>query len=164
MNRIAVCPGSFDPVTLGHLDVFLRAAKIYDSVVVLVMQNAGKKVVFTPEERCRIIEASLGNVSNIKVVTSGGMCAEVARQLGASAIVKGVRSPADFDYEADMAVINRGLGAPETVFLPAEPSLKHVSTSVALQLFNLGADVSEYFPAPAIEALKASRCGQKQNQ
>ena len=152
-ERVAVCPGSFDPVTLGHLDVFLRAAECFDTVVVLVMQNASKKAVFSPEERCRLIRESLPANTNIRVVTSGGICADAARELGACAIVKGIRSQADFDYEADMAVINRGLSAPETVFLPAKPGLRHVSTSVGLHLFSLGADVSGYFPPAVAEAL-----------
>jgi len=152
-ERIAVCPGSFDPVTLGHLDVFLRAAECFDTVVVLVMQNASKKAVFSPEERCRIIRQSLPRDVNVRVVTSEGICANVARELGACAIVKGIRSQADYDYEADMAVINRGLSAPETVFLPAKPGLRHVSTSVGLHLFSPGADVSSSFPPEAVTAL-----------
>lgn len=159
MNRIAVCPGSFDPVTLGHIDVFLRAAEMFDSVVVLVMQNAKKRSVFSPEERCRIIEKALGETKNVRVTYSDGICAEVARELGAAAIVKGVRSPSDFDYETDIAMINRGLGAPETVFLPANPAYRHVSTSTALHLFSLGADVSAYLPPAAIDALNSSPFG-----
>lgn len=159
MNRIAVCPGSFDPVTLGHIDIFLRTADIFDSVVVLVMQNAKKKSVFSPEERCRIIETAIGADPRIKVVTSSGICAEVARELGACAIVKGVRSPADFDYETDIAIINRGLNAPETLFLPANPIYRHVSTSTALHLYSLGADVTKYLPPAAIEALGSSSFG-----
>lgn len=159
MNRIAVCPGSFDPVTLGHIDIFLRTADIFDSVVVLVMQNAKKKSVFSPEERCRIIENAIGENPKIKVISSDGICADVARELGACAIVKGVRSPADFDYETDIAIINRGLGAPETLFLPANPIYRHVSTSTALHLYSLGTDVSAYLPTSAIEALKSSSFG-----
>ena len=159
MSRIAVCPGSFDPVTLGHIDIFLRTADIFDGVVVLVMQNAKKKSVFTPEERCRIIERAIGNDPRIKVVSSDGICADVARELGACAIVKGVRSPSDFDYETDIAIINRGLNAPETLFLPANPAYRHVSTSTALHLYSLGADVSAYLPPAAIEALKSSSFG-----
>ena len=159
MNRIAVCPGSFDPVTLGHIDIFLRAADIFDSVVVLVMQNAKKKSVFSPEERCRIIESAVGSDPRIKAVASDGICAEVARELGACAIVKGVRSPSDFDYETDIAVINRGLNAPETLFLPADPLCRHISTSTALHLYSLGADVTGYLPPAAIEALRSSSFG-----
>lgn len=152
-ERLAVCPGSFDPVTLGHIDVFLRAAECFDTVVVLVMQNASKRSVFSPEERCRLIRESLPKDVNVRAVASDGLCADVARELGACAIVKGIRSQADYDYEADMAVINRGLSAPETVFLPAKPGLRHVSTSVGLHLFSLGADVSAYFPPAVTDAL-----------
>ncbi|MBR6772555.1 MAG: pantetheine-phosphate adenylyltransferase [Clostridia bacterium] len=159
MNRIAVCPGSFDPVTLGHIDIFLRTAEIFDSVVVLVMQNAKKKSVFTPEERCRIIKSAIGNDRRISVTAGSGICADFARELGACAIVKGVRSPSDFDYETDIAIINRGLNAPETLFLPANPIYRHVSTSTALHLFSLGADVSAYLPPAAIEALNSSPFG-----
>lgn len=155
-GRVAVCPGSFDPITWGHVDVFRRAASVFDSVVVLVMQNAKKSAVFSPEERCEIIRKTLADVPNVSVVCSDGVCAEVAASLGACAIVKGVRSAADFDYELDMSVINRGLNAPETVFLPARPELRHVSTSIALHLYSLGADVSAYLPPAAVRALDGS--------
>ncbi len=155
-ERIVVCPGSFDPVHLGHIEVFRRTAEIFDRVIVLVMQNAKKKSVFSPEERCRIIKESLSGPENISVVTSNGICADIARELGATAIVKGIRNSADFDYEADIAIINRGLWAPETIFIPAAPAYRHVSTSTALHLYSLGVDVSGYLPPAAIEALKKS--------
>lgn len=152
-ERIAVCPGSFDPVTLGHLNIFRRTADIFDRVIVLVMQNAQKRALFTPEQRRDIILASLNGAPGISVVCSSGICADAARELGACAIVKGVRSSADFDYETDIAAVNRGLGAPETVFIPSNPIYRHVSTSTALHLYRLGTDVTSYFPSAAIDAL-----------
>ncbi|MBQ5972562.1 MAG: pantetheine-phosphate adenylyltransferase [Oscillospiraceae bacterium] len=149
----AVCPGSFDPVTLGHLDLFRRAAAVFDRVVVLVMHNEEKPGFLDAETRVRLIRESLDGTENVSVRSASGLLAEAVRSLGADAVVKGVRNQADLEYEADMARINLSLGAPETLLLPADPALRHVSTSNGLQLFRLGADVSGFFPPAVLKEL-----------
>jgi len=152
--KIAVCPGSYDPITLGHIDIIARAAKIFDRVIVVVMQNYQKKSVFPPEKRMRIASAALSGLENVSVDSYGGLFAEYAKKTGASAVVKGVRSGSDFDYEKTIAAVNSSLCAPDTLFLPSDPRLSHISTSTALHLYKMGADVSAYLPPESISALK----------
>jgi pantetheine-phosphate adenylyltransferase len=153
--RIAVCPGSYDPITLGHVNIISRAAKVFDRVVVLVMQNHQKPCVFPLGERARIARVALSGLDNVAVDESGGLFADYAKRIGAAAVVKGVRTGGDFDYERTIAAVNASLGAPETVLIPCAPEYFHVSTSTALHLYKMGADVSAYLPEESIKALKA---------
>ena len=155
--KTAICPGSYDPITFGHINILLRAAKIFDRVVVLVLQNYQKPHVFSTDDRKRIIESVLHGISgteNIIVDTYEGLFAEYAKHMNADAIIKGVRSGSDYDYERTIAAVNTSLSAPETLFMPAAPELSHVSPSTALHLYKMGADVSSYLPDEAIKALK----------
>ena len=151
--KTAICPGSFDPVTTGHIDIFRRAAAMFDRVIVLVVQNAAKAPRFSLEERCRLIRASLGDVKNIEVDSFDGMTTDYTKSHNIDAIVKGVRNTGDFEYETSIAAVLRSFDGPETVFLPCRPEFAHISTSTALHLFSLGQDVSAYLPAPVIDAL-----------
>jgi pantetheine-phosphate adenylyltransferase len=153
--KIAVCPGSYDPITLGHINIIGRAAKIFDRVVVLVMQNFQKAGVFPVEERARIAKAALSGIENVTVDTCGGLFADYAKRIGAAAVIKGVRSGGDFEYERTIAAVNSSLSAPETLFIPSAPELFHVSTSTALHLYKMGADVSAYLQEESVKALKA---------
>ncbi len=153
--KTAICPGSFDPVTLGHLDIFRRAATMFDRVIVLVVQNAAKAPRFSLEERCALIRASLTDLENITVDTFGGMTTDYTRTYGIDAIVKGVRNTADFEYETSIAAVLRSFQGPETVLLPCRPEFAHISSGTAMHLYELGQDVSAYLPQPVIDALRS---------
>lgn len=154
--RKAVCPGSFCPVTNGHIDVILRASKIFDKVVVLVMTNPDKECVFTPEERCDMIKAALKDEKNIEVASYNGLLADYLKDNDVSAIVKGIRSGSDFDYEFQMALANKAL-APnaETVFVAAKPENMYLSSSLVRQIASFGGDISAFVPEEAEKIIKA---------
>ncbi|MFJ4219035.1 pantetheine-phosphate adenylyltransferase [Curtobacterium luteum] len=158
MAQIAVVPGSFDPVTLGHLDVIGRAAGLFDEVHVLVVHNPDKKpAMFEAAERVRLIEASLvetGVSENVRVGEwTAGLLVDYCRQVGATVLVKGVRSGEDVAYETPMAIMNRHLADVETVFLLPEASRAHVSSSLIRQVATLGGDVTPYVPEVVAQAL-----------
>jgi pantetheine-phosphate adenylyltransferase len=162
MTRIAVVPGSFDPVTLGHLDVIARAALLFDEVHVLVVHNPDKKpAMFEAVERTRLITESLAEVGapdNIRVGEwTAGLLVDYCREVGATVLVKGVRSGEDVAYETPMAIMNRHLADVETVFLLPDPARSHVSSSLIRQVSTLGGDVSPYVPAAVAAALDARR-------
>ena len=143
----AVCPGSFDPITNGHIDIIKRAAELFDEVTVLVVTNPDKKCVFSPEERCLLIEKAVEGIEGVKVDSFSGLLADYVKQNGISAIVKGIRSSSDFAYEFQMALANRSL-APnaETVFITADPQNMYVSSSLIRQIAGFGGDVSDFVP------------------
>lgn len=158
MTQIAVVPGSFDPVTLGHLDVIGRAAGLFDEVHVLVVHNPDKKpAMFEAAERVRLIEESLvetGVRDNVRVGEwTAGLLVDYCRQVGATVLVKGVRSGEDVAYETPMAIMNRHLADVETVFLLPEASRAHVSSSLIRQVATLGGDVRPYVPEVVAHAL-----------
>lgn len=138
-----MCPGSYDPVTLGHADVIRRAAALYDEVVVAVLHNPAKRGTFTPEERRDLIVDTCADLGNLRVeLFAGRLLVDVAQELGATAIVKGLRGGTDFAYELPMALMNRHLTGIETVFLPGDPSLEHISSSLVKEVAAHGGDIS----------------------
>ena len=151
--RIAVVPGSFDPPTLGHLDVIRRAAKLYDELHVVVVHNPDKAGMLPAAQRVSLLEQSIGEdgMSGEIVVRSWsvGLLVDYAQEVGAGVLVKGIRSQVDVAYETPMAVVNRHLAGIETVFLLPEPSHALVSSSLVRQVAGLGGDVSPYVP-PAV--------------
>ncbi|NQW89574.1 pantetheine-phosphate adenylyltransferase [Curtobacterium sp. VKM Ac-2861] len=160
MAQIAVVPGSFDPVTLGHLDVIGRAAGLFDEVHVLVVHNPDKKpAMFEAVDRVRLIEESLAEVGTPGTVRVGewtsGLLVDYCRQVGAKVLVKGVRSGEDVAYETPMAIMNRHLADVETVFLLPDASRSHVSSSLIRQVSTLGGDVTPYVPRAVAAALAA---------
>ncbi|OUE30369.1 Phosphopantetheine adenylyltransferase [Clavibacter michiganensis] len=163
MQRIAVVPGSFDPVTLGHLDVIRRAARLHDELVVLVVHNPGKTPMLPLEERVRLIERVIrdaGLPASVRVDSWGaGLLVDYCRQVGASVLVKGVRSQLDVAYETPMALVNRDLADVETVMLLPDPAHAHVSSSLVRQVEALGGDVTPYVPTAVAEALAVRRDG-----
>ena len=151
----AVCPGSFDPITNGHVDIIKRAAELFDEVTVLVVTNPDKKCVFSPEERCELIEKALVDIPGVKVDSFSGLLADYVKQNGICAIVKGIRSSSDFEYEFQMALANRSL-APnaETVFITADPQNMYVSSSLIRQIATFGGDVSDFVPKNIVEEIE----------
>ena len=156
-RRIAVCPGSFDPVTLGHLDIMQRASQLFDRVIVLVSVNFKKSPSFTPEERVEMIKRTAGHLKNIEVETFDGLLADFVRQKKATAIVKGLRAVTDFEYEFQMALANKKLcPEAETVFLVTRSENMCLSSSVVKQIASFGGDISGFVP-PQIKDFIASR-------
>jgi len=138
-----VCPGSYDPVTLGHVDIIRRAAALYDEVVVAVLHNPAKKGTFSPRERRDLVVEASSDLPNVRVELFGGrLLVDVCREVGATSIVKGLRGGTDFAYELPMALMNRHLTGVETVFLPGDPQLGHVSSSLVKEVARYGGDIS----------------------
>jgi pantetheine-phosphate adenylyltransferase len=158
MSTVAVVPGSFDPVTLGHLDVIERAAGLFDEVHVLVVHNPGKEALFPIAQRVTLLERSISEAQlpGKIVVTSWsvGLLVDYCTDVGATVLVKGIRSQVDVTYETPMAIVNRNLAGIETVFLLPDPANAHVSSSLVRQVEALGGDVAPYVP-PAVAAYLA---------
>ncbi len=162
MSTIAVVPGSFDPVTLGHLDVIRRAAAIFDEVHVLVVHNPGKNAMLPISERMNLLQKAIdedeGIPSNITVASwSVVLLVDYCTEVGAKVLVKGLRSQIDVAYETPMVLMNRSLAGVETVFLLPEPEHSHVSSSLVRQVSSLGGDVSEYVPRGVAKYLDTTR-------
>ena len=161
MSR-AVCPGSFDPVTVGHLDVIGRAATLYDGVVVAVGSNVSKNALFLPAERVAMLEETCAAWPTVTVTVFSGLLVEFCRGHGVDVIVKGLRSGGDYDYELAMAQMNRSLTGVDTAFLPTAPELSYVSSSLVREVASLGGDVSPYVTPGVLERIRtrlAERAG-----
>lgn len=162
MSKIAVVPGSFDPVTLGHLDVIRRTAKIFDEVHVLVVHNPGKNAMLPISERVNLIQKSIAEdpeiPSNILVASwSMGLLVDYCTEVGANVLVKGIRSQIDVAYETPMVLMNRSLADVETVFMLPDPAHAHVSSTLVRQVASLGGDVSPYVPKAVARFLDKTR-------
>jgi pantetheine-phosphate adenylyltransferase len=158
VSELAIYPGSFDPITLGHLSVLQRAAKVFPSVQLLVVHNPAKKSVFSLNERASLAAGALAEVSapsNIEIATlSEGLLVEHAKKLGASALIKGFRTASDIEYELPMAQVNRDLSSIETIFLASEAGFGFVSSSLVREVASLGGDVSKYVTPSVAKALE----------
>jgi pantetheine-phosphate adenylyltransferase len=152
---IAVYPGSFDPFTYGHLDIATRAGKMFEKVHIVVVHNPAKNPRLTTTQRVELITEILKNKPGNFVVSSldTGLLVDYCKTLGADALVKGVRTNVDLDYELPMAQVNRDLSGIETIFIPADPTHGFVSSSLVKQVFDLGGDISKYVPAEVVKAL-----------
>ena len=149
--RIAIYPGSFDPVTSGHLNIIRRAANIFDKLIVCVMVNSGKKPMFTREERVELIRRVTSDIPNVEVDSSAELLAEYARRKGSCVIVKGLRAGSDFENEFQMAMINLKINPDlDTMFLTAEHQYMYMSSSMVKELGRYGADLSEFLPEEII--------------
>ena len=157
MKRRAVCPGSFDPITNGHLDIIERASLLYDELVVAVLVNPEKAGRFDVVTRMTMIQESISHLSGITVDSFHGLLVDYCRDHGVKVIVKGLRAISDFEYEVQMAQMNRGLSGIETVFLPTGPEHGHLSSSLIKAVAHFGGDVSHLVPAPVLERLRARR-------
>ncbi|WP_432650627.1 pantetheine-phosphate adenylyltransferase [Huintestinicola sp.] len=161
--RIAVCPGSFDPVTFGHRDIIHRASMLFDKVIVLVAVNSQKNPSFTPEERVALIKKVTAELPNVEVDVCYGLIADYVRKVGAVAIVKGLRAVTDFEYEFQMALVNRNIydGA-ETVFLTTSSENMYLSSSVVKQVAFYGGDISKFVPRCILKDIEERLCPNKQ--
>ena len=144
-KRTAIIPGSFDPMTLGHLSFIIKASEMFDNVIVAIMNNSSKNSFFTLLERKEIAEKTCMELGNVKVITADGMLYDVAHAVGAKYIVKGVRNSIDFEYEQNMAKINRAL-APDvqTIYLPADSAFEVVSSTLVREMLNNGKHVHAF--------------------
>jgi pantetheine-phosphate adenylyltransferase len=158
--RIAIYPGSFDPLTNGHLDIIRRGAGLFDEIIVAVGDNPSKRNYwFDLEARCGLVRSATHGLSNVRVVSFQGLMVEAARTLGATAILRGVRALADFDAEFRNGLANRDLSGMETLFLLADPAHIFVSSSLVKEIASNGGDVTAYVPPEAAKAITA-RCSE----
>jgi pantetheine-phosphate adenylyltransferase len=150
----ALCPGTFDPVTNGHLDIVKRASSLFDRVVVAVVENPGKEPLFSAEERVGMLREALGEMEDVEIDSFSGLLVDYARAKGIRAIVKGLRAVTDFDYELQMAQMNRHLSEVETCFVPTSPRWSYLSSSLVKEVARYGGDVSGLVPEPVVRRLK----------
>ncbi|MCF6523303.1 pantetheine-phosphate adenylyltransferase [Streptomyces sp. JJ36] len=151
--RRAVCPGSYDPITNGHLDIIGRASKLYDEVHVTVMINKSKQGIFSVDERMDLIRQVTAEYGNVHVEAFHGLLVDYCKQHDIPAIVKGLRAVSDFDYELQMAQMNNGLSGVETLFVPTNPTYSFLSSSLVKEVAAWGGDVSHLVPEPVLAAL-----------
>ena len=159
MGLTALCPGTFDPVTNGHLDIIDRAASLFDDVIVSVLENPSKTPVFTLEERVGLIREAVGPRGNVRVGSFRGLLVDHAREQGAAAIVKGLRAVSDYEYEIQMAQMNQRLGEVETLFMSTSPKWSFLSSSLVKEVARLGGTVEGLVPEHVRTAL-ADRLGE----
>lgn len=154
--KIAVCSGSFDPITLGHLDIIQRSAACFDKIYVCVSPNASKKnQMFTPEEKLEMVKTAVRDLPNVEAELYQGLLADYAVERGANVIVRGVRNTTDFDVEYQLAQINSGIHPGlESMMLPASPQYQHFSSSMAREMIRYGQPLEKYLPASIIPMVK----------
>ncbi|OIV36708.1 pantetheine-phosphate adenylyltransferase [Mangrovactinospora gilvigrisea] len=153
MRRV-VCPGSFDPITNGHVDIIARTSKLFDEVYVAVLINPGKAGLFSVAERVALIEEVTADLGNVKVEAHHGLLVDYCRERDIPAIAKGLRAVSDFDYELKMAQMNHGLTGVETLFIPTNPVYSFLSSSLAKEVASYGGDISGLVPEPVLAALR----------
>ena len=153
--KIAIYPGSFDPITLGHLNIIKRAALCFDKLIVCVMVNSQKNGLFTPEERVELIRRVVSQLHNVEVDASSILLAEYAKQRRARVIVKGLRAVSDFEAEVQMSVINRKLNPNvDTMFLPSHEKYTYLSSTVVKEMVRYGVELSDFLPREIIQDVK----------
>jgi len=158
--KIAICPGSFDPITVGHIDLASRAAAIFDKVILCVMVNAEKRHMFSLDERLELARAATASLPNVEAAACDGLLADFAQAHGACALVKGVRGASDLDWEVQMAQINRDLCPTlDTVFLPARPEHLHISSTLVREMLRYDRPLAPYIPPDTEELLHRIRQG-----
>ncbi len=153
-NNIAVFPGSFDPITFGHLDVIKRGAKLFDTLIVGIGINSEKKSIFSTEERISMTKKLTENLGNVKVESFSCMTVDFVRQIGAKAILRGIRTYADFEYEFQLAIANRRMGGVETLFVMASAENSFISSTLIREACAFGGDISAFVPKEIARILK----------
>jgi pantetheine-phosphate adenylyltransferase len=157
MSRLCIYPGTFDPFTNGHLDVLVRAAKLFDRVLVAVAISSTKNAMFTPEQRVELIRANLGRLPHVDVVSFDGLLVEFAKRHKGAAIIRGLRALSDFEFEFNMALMNRHLEPDvETIFVMPNESFSYTSSTLVKQIAKLGGDVRKFVPPNVASALRAA--------
>jgi pantetheine-phosphate adenylyltransferase len=151
-----VCPGSFDPITFGHLDIIQRASSLFDEVIVAVLVNKTKKSLFTVDERMSMISEVTAEFPNVKVASWSGLLVDYCQENGIQAIVKGLRAVTDFDYELQMSQMNLQLKGVETLFMSTAPAHSFLSSSLVKEIAAYDGDISGYVPASLVERVKAA--------
>ena len=146
MGLTALCPGTFDPVTNGHLDIIERASQTFEAVVVAVLENPAKQPVFTIDERVEMLEKACASMSGVEVAAFRGLLVDFARRRGDAVIVKGLRAVSDYEFEIQMAQMNHRLGDVETLFMPTNPSWSFLSSSLVKEVARFGGDVEGLVP------------------
>jgi pantetheine-phosphate adenylyltransferase len=159
----AVCPGSFDPITYGHLDIIERASKQFDEVIVAVFANRKKDGLFSVEERLDLIAANVAQFKNVKVDSGSGLLVDYCKAKSVDVIVKGLRAVTDFDYELQMAQVHTQASGVETMFMATSPTHSFLSSSIVKELAHYGGDVSTMVPANVNAALKARAASREGN-
>ena len=153
--KVAIFPGSFDPLTLGHLDLIKRGSALFDQLAVAVMDNASKHPLFSLDERVAQVKEAVSGLSNVSVITSQGLTVDLMNKIGADYLMRGLRNSKDFEYERDIAAMNQFLDDQvETVFLLADPKYQHLSSSLLNEVTMAGGDISAYLPANINAALE----------
>ena len=153
--KVAVFPGSFDPLTLGHLDLIKRGSALFDQLAVAVMTNESKNPLFTVEERVAQIKEAVSGLDNVSVITTEGLTVDLMNRIGADYLMRGLRNTTDFQYERDIVAMNNFLDDQcETVFFLAKPEYQHLSSSLLKEVTSAAGDISAYLPANINEALK----------
>lgn len=146
--KVALFPGSFDPLTLGHLDLIKRGSALFDQLAVAVMTNTSKQPLFSVDERVAQVKEAVAGLSNVSVITSQGLTVDLMNQIGADYLLRGLRNSRDFEYEKDIAAMNQFLDDQvDTVFLLADPKYQHLSSSLLKEVAMTGGDISAYLPA-----------------
>lgn len=155
MSKLAVVPGSFDPITNGHLDIITRASKVFSEVHVVIMHNSAKTSLFTVDERIRLIQEATQDLANVTVETSDGLMIEYAKKVGAVAVVRGLRAVTDFEYEMQITSMNRVLDEGiETFFIMTKNQYSFLSSSIVKEVAKYGGNISELVPPTVEKALK----------
>ncbi len=148
-QNVIIYPGSFDPLTNGHLDLINRAARLFDQVVVAVLKHDSKQPLFSPQERLEMIEEAVSGLPNVEAGSFDNLLVDYARQRGAQMILRGIRAVSDYEYELQMALMNRQLSTElETLFIPASEQYSYLSSRIVKEVSRLGGDVSALVPAP----------------
>jgi len=150
----AIYPGSFDPITNGHIEIIRRAAAVFERVVVAVMVNSEKRTMFTGDERVEMVKTALADIANVETVFFAGLTVELCREYAPSVLVKGVRTTADFDYEAMIAEANKAAGGVDTVLFMADPALARLNSLVVREFASHGGKVSQWVPENVNQKLK----------
>ncbi len=154
MGLAALCPGTFDPVTNGHLDIIKRASAIFDPLIVAVLENPAKSPLFPLEDRVGMLKEAVGDLASIEVATFDGLLVDYAKGRDTALVVKGIRAASDFDYELTMAQMNRHIGGLETVFVPTNPTWSYISSSLIKEVVRFGGDVSGLVPPGVADRLR----------
>ncbi|MDY7223125.1 pantetheine-phosphate adenylyltransferase [Halalkalibacterium halodurans] len=165
MTSIAVCPGSFDPVTLGHLDIIQRGSNVFDEVIVAVLHNRNKVPLFSVEERLELLKKATEHIPNVTIDSFNGLLIDYVKQKQAKAIIRGLRAVSDFEYEMQAASINKKLGPDvETFFMMTSNQYSYLSSSIVKEVAKYEADVSDIVPPVVAEALKAKFSSSPRNK